>query len=281
MILNNKIGLGTVQFGIPYGISNVSGQTNELEVSKILEYAKQNDIIFIDTASAYGNAENVLGNNDLTGFKIISKFMPCSISEEVAQQFNASLDKLHVNSLYGYLAHRPQNLFKNKNQWDALLKLKETGKVKKIGYSLNQPFELEELLSIGMDPDLIQVPFNFFDNRFKGLMKGLKEIGCEIHTRSTFLQGLFFMNPNQLPDFFNDVRGNITDLHAAFPNNLPGALLKYVLMPDFVDVVIMGIENQQQLMENLNSLINAQKIPFTVSEINESILMPSTWPKFN
>ena len=72
-----KIGLGTVQFGIPYGISNQKGQTSVLEVARILTLAKQKGVGIIDTASAYGTAEKVLGQHDLSAFKVVSKFISC------------------------------------------------------------------------------------------------------------------------------------------------------------------------------------------------------------
>jgi len=279
MNLNSKIGLGTVQFGMPYGISNNSGQTTITEIEKILLDAEKKGISFIDTGSVYGTAESLLGNNNLTCFNIISKYMPPTIDESLEQQFNRSLNRLKVNSLYGYLAHRPLDLLHNKKQWDWLLTLKDTGKVEKIGYSLNQVHELEQLLTAGMFPDLVQVPFNFFDDRFKNLMIELKAKGCEIHTRSTFLQGLFFMDVNNLPDFFNKIKPHIKELQKAFPQKLSGALLKYVLSLEFVDIVIMGVENLMQFTENIEQISGAEEIYIPTPEIDEVFLMPSMWPK--
>lgn len=279
MNLSNKIGLGTVQFGMAYGISNESGQTSALEVKRILNTASKYNISFIDTASAYGNAETVLGDNDLNGFKVISKYMPPSESNDINEQFNGSIEKLKTGSLYGYLAHRPLDLLKNKEQWSQLNKLKEEGKVEKIGYSLNQPNELEQLLDNEMFPDLIQVPFNYFDNRFKALMIKLKDRGCEIHTRSTFLQGLFFMDTDKLPPHFESVKRILNELQTSFTDNLSGALVKYVLSLDYVDAVIMGVENEMQLIDNLEKISGAKEITPITSLINENILMPSMWPK--
>lgn len=81
MIPLNKIGLGSVQFGMQYGVSNLTGQTSQNEVLNVLRTAKKYDISIIDTASAYGNAEKVLGDNDLTKFKIVSKFISEKISK--------------------------------------------------------------------------------------------------------------------------------------------------------------------------------------------------------
>ena len=56
-----KVGLGAVQFGMDYGISNMHGRTAKDELSKILQFAFKNKVDLIDTASSYGSSENVLG----------------------------------------------------------------------------------------------------------------------------------------------------------------------------------------------------------------------------
>ena len=211
MKLNEKVGLGTVQFGLPYGISNKAGQTDSIEVTKILKTAKTYKIQVLDSASAYGNSEDVLGQNDLSSFKMVSKFMPDSM-EDISNQLETSLEKLGIQKLHGYLAHRPLNILENPAQWDKLLEFKSKSKVDKIGFSLNEPMELEQLIDKGYIPDLIQVPYNYFDRRFEPYIKDLKKEGCEIHTRSAFLQGLFFMNPNRLDDFFEEVKLPISQL---------------------------------------------------------------------
>lgn len=278
MNLINKIGLGSVQFGIPYGVSNNRGQTSSDEVTKILNYANECGITVIDTASAYGNAEEILGANDLNRFKVISKFMPQEASNSVSIQFERSLANLKVDFLYGYLAHRPLSLIDDPKQWEELLVLKQQNKIKKIGFSLNEPSELDLLLSKGMMPDLIQVPYNYFDNRFKDILIDLKAIGCEIHTRSTFLQGLFFTDVKKLPFFFDEVKKNINELQINLSDNLSGALLKYVLSLDFVDVVIMGVENEKQLKSNLININTAHHLPPNDFNFTDSVLMPSNWP---
>ena len=58
---SSKIALGTVQFGLKYGIGNIKGRTNSVEVSKILDSAYSHGVRVVDTAQAYGESEKVLG----------------------------------------------------------------------------------------------------------------------------------------------------------------------------------------------------------------------------
>ena len=60
--MRNKIILGTVQFGLPYGINNSIGQLNQEAVFEILNYSHENNISTLDTANAYGTATQVIGN---------------------------------------------------------------------------------------------------------------------------------------------------------------------------------------------------------------------------
>jgi len=273
----HKIGLGTVQFGIPYGISNKRGQTSPSEVAKILETARVKKVQLIDTASAYGNAEKILGRNDLSSFKVVSKFMPPKDGNSLSHQLEQSLYDLQISSLYGYLAHRPSNLAKNPSTWEDLKTLKEKRFVQKIGFSMNEPGELEALLKLNIQPDIIQVPFNYFDRRFKDMMISLKRDGCEIHSRSTFLQGLFFMDIDQLDSYFDELIPEIKRLQIKF-ENLAGVLLNFVLVQPFIDRVIIGVENRKQFIKNIDSLSTFNPLPELTGNISESLLNPSNWP---
>lgn len=273
-----KIGLGTVQFGIPYGINNQSGQTSADEVTTILNTARNSGIQYLDTASAYGNSEEVLGRNDISAFKVISKFMPPDeFSAEIATQLNSSLEKLQVNSLYGFMAHRPLSVLSDSKTWSLLEQLKSKGLVQKIGCSFNHPDEVTMLLNAGIVPDIIQVPFNYFDSRFKESILQLKELNCEIHTRSAFLQGLFFKEISTLHAHFKVLEPHLITLQKK--KNLSGALLKYCLKMPFIDCVIIGVENNIQLLQNLETLENAEDLNSLDINFPDQILMPALWPK--
>ncbi|MCC5908765.1 MAG: aldo/keto reductase [Balneolaceae bacterium] len=273
-----KLGLGTVQFGTNYGISNSSGQTPADEVTAILNTAYKYGIGLLDTASAYGDAESVLGLNDCSRFQIVSKFMPPQQEESITSQLLRTLENLRVKSLYGYLAHRPNVLVNQIEQWEELNGLKDKKMVQRIGFSLSTPEELEELLSNGLDPDIIQVPFNYFDRRFGNLALSLKKSGCEIHLRSAFLQGLFFIDTASADSYFDPVKPIIRNLQNNV-RNLPGALLNYVIEQPFADRVIIGVDNRRQLVENLKSLSSEEKLPDLEAEISDDIIIPHKWPK--
>lgn len=278
MCLKTKIGLGTAQFGTDYGISNKRGQTSKKEVKSVLKKAYELRLNLIDTAIAYGNAEDVLGNFEMNKFNVVSKFMPTDKFGSIDTQLEKSLRRLRLKSLYGFLAHRPNDIINCPEKWDELLVLKEENKVKKIGFSLNSIEEIESILNKGFVPDLIQVPYNYLDKRFEDYMIFLKKRDCEIHTRSTFLQGLFFLNPMNLEGFFKEVQPIISNLQRN-NENLAGSLLAHSLNKQFIDKVIVGVENTEQLIQNIREIENAETLPELNQNFSENILNPSLWQK--
>ena len=274
--LTQKIGLGTVQFGTDYGISNSGGKVSEEQVSNIIKLFKNRGGCILDTASAYGTAEMVLGRFDLNGFNVVSKWMPPAEGENLQDLLNESMSKLKLKKLYGYLAHRPQYVLENPEIWEQILKMKHEGRVEKVGFSLNTPEEFTELADSGILPDLIQVPYNYFDRRFEEICRDFKRRGGEVHTRSAFLQGLFFMPSEQLSPHFNEVKPYITSLQSTY-SNLAGELLGFALQNTWADFVIVGVENEEQLAMNYKSQHTTEGLPPFDKSISDSILNPSNW----
>lgn len=274
LLKSSRIGLGTVQFGLPYGIANRTGQPDKHIVKSVLNLALRNEISLLDTASAYGTAELVLGELGTDGFLIVSKYMPPESNVSIVEQLHSTLETLRHDSLYGYLSHRPQNLLKHPEQWEVLNEQKSAGFIHKIGYSLNEPSELEQLLEAGMVPDLIQIPVNYFDRRFVPFFETLNSHGTEIHARSAYLQGLFFLR--DFPERFTPIAPVVRELQDSI-SNLPAALLAHVLNYNHIDKVIIGVQNPTQLSDVLESLESAEPLPEFSMHLSDDILMPSKW----
>lgn len=278
--LISKITLGTVQFGLDYGISNQTGQTTEQEVIELLNLAHHHGINILDTAQAYGSSEEVIGRNHCQRFDIITKINPNPNQFSVKLMLNSSLEMLRINVLYGVLFHSADSAFANPKAYQELLNLKNEGYIKKVGFSVYKPQELERLIDTFGQPDLIQVPFSHLDRRFEKLLIKLHENGVEVHTRSAFLQGLYFINPENLSPFFQPVKEYLELLKKEFVNseNLAGFLLSYVASRPFIDKVILGVNNVNQLAENISSLSTKfGPLDIKVPEIEENILLPYLW----
>ena len=168
-----KISLGTAQWGMVYGLSNLRGQTNNNEISKILSVAYSEGIKFIDTAMAYGNAEAVLGKHQLNSFSIITKtpkFVEKVITkfnaDELIRIFKQSLKTMNCESCYGLLLHQKEDILKSgwENLVEAMNTLKSDGFVKKIGISIYDTSDID-LILYRLNPDIVQLPLNVLDQR--------------------------------------------------------------------------------------------------------------------
>jgi len=280
--IKNKIALGTVQFGFDYGISNTFGKTEEKEVNKILDVANQNGINLLDTAQAYGSSEEVLGKYHQNRFKIVSKLDSTLLEKTTVNELLIrSLNKLKVESIYGVLLHAFSNSIYDQQAYRQLTALRDKGMIKKIGFSAYTLIELQMFIKKLGKPDIVQVPYNIVDKRFEKMIIFLHEQGVEIHSRSTFLQGLFFMDSSKLSNHFNKIKPIINTLKTKFKNSdeIAGFLLTDVLNKPFIDKVIIGVNNLVQLrsiFDNLNMVCDDIN---TFPQIDETILNPSIWPK--
>lgn len=286
----SKLALGTVQFGLSYGIANQSGQVSFPEVKHILEQAGKSKIDLLDTAIAYGDSEEVLGKIGVAEFNVVSKLpgIPEScadIDSWVEEQVEGSIRRLGVPSLYGLQLHRSENILGNsgKKLIDALNRVKSNGLVRNVGVSIYDPSELGEIMNL-MRIDLVQSPLNVIDRRLEssGWLSRLHQKGVEVHTRSAFLQGLLLMPRNKIPAKF-EAWATLWDSWASEleVNNLSAAAgcLSYPLSLPEVDRVVVGVDSVDQL----KALIAASQIKlpnhdfsFMISE-DQMLINPSNW----
>ena len=285
-----KLTLGTAQFGLDYGVANAIGKVDKEETLQILTFAKQVGINTLDTAIGYGDSEKRLGQAGIGSWNIITKLPEINVEHSdinfwVNSQINNSLLRLNVLSVYGILLHRPlQLLEKNGSQlWNSLEGLKERSITKKIGFSVYSPDELDKLWKAGFIPDIVQAPYNVFDQRLKdsGWLSKLNDNKVEVHTRSVFLQGLLLMPSDKRPKYFSKWNNlfNEWDLWLK-TNNISGleAALNFALSEYLIDKIIVGVDNKTQLSE----VISASKkytlcVPKILNTTDEKLINPSLW----
>jgi aryl-alcohol dehydrogenase-like predicted oxidoreductase len=290
------LGIGTVQFGQNYGISNKDGKTSREEVRHILSFAHSQGVSFLDTAPIYGMSEEVLGQilSRDDNFKIVTKVHPlsqdCFCDRDltiVEETFSRSLLRLQQQSIYGLLVHQADDLLgANGNLLIAkMIEFKERGLVKKIGASVYNQWQIEAILE-RHKIDLIQIPINVLDCRLllSGTLEKLKDIGIEIHARSIFLQGLLLMNPDSLSRYFDSIKEHLKIYHQEIEKyNLTPveAALRFVKSIKYIDAILCGVNNLNQLQEILNYWQNPQSLNtqdflrFAISD--PAIVEPSQW----
>ncbi len=289
-----KLGLGTVQFGLDYGIANQTGKCPESEARRILEYSSKKEIKYIDTAAQYGSSEELLGrilplHHD---FRIITKtpsFKVDRITDKHAHQleetFNESLNKLGQKSVYGLLLHNSKDLLADNSELliDRMLDLKARKLVNKIGVSAYTADQLD--CAIGRFPiDIAQIPINIFDQRLiqSGHLVSMKEKGIELHARSVFLQGLLLMTPDSIPEYLAAAREQLRKFHesaTSYGVTLIEAALGFCEDASEIDVVVCGVDSLEQWREIYTS--QGKPLPHHVyaglAISDEKILNPARW----
>lgn len=287
--MNERLALGTVQFGLDYGIANAAGRVRLEEVKSILREAAAHGVDTLDTAIAYGDSERVLGQAGLAGWNAITKLpaLPEACGDVVAwvgTQIQGSLDRLGVSQLHGVLLHRPDQLLGPRGPAlrEALQDLKARGLARGIGVSIYEPDELVRLAGV-MRPDLVQAPLNLLDRRLvaSGWARRLREQGTELHARSAFLQGLLLMAPDQRPAKFARwpriwvewsrwlAETGLTPLQAC---------LAYVMGVEGVDKVVVGVDSLQQLRQILKaSDARLPGLPTWPQAVDADLINPARW----
>ncbi|HMK53196.1 MAG TPA: aldo/keto reductase [Methanobacteriaceae archaeon] len=283
-----KIALGTAQFGLDYGINNERGKIPLNEVIKLLDRCWETGIDVLDTAYAYGNSEKIVGDyiaNTGREFKVVSKLPNLNLAE-LETAFYSSLENLHLDHMYGCLIHDFDAFLESPQIWDFFEKLKNENKIEKIGFSLYYPHELEYLLSNGFEMDIIQIPYNVLDQRFQRYLPQLKDMDMEVHVRSVFLQGLLFKKPEELQGSFAKIKNKahiLRSLSAEMDVPLSAIYMNFVILNEFVDNVIIGVDGLKNLNENISAIKYSNKVENILDDLvkleenDEDIILPINW----
>lgn len=284
-----KLILGTVQFGLDYGINNPAGKPRESEVEKILVRAYESGIRCLDTAEAYGTAHRIIGNFHIKypdiRFDIITK-IPGNFHGSITTKIESYLKELNVDSLKGFLFHSFESYQLNKDKIVKLSALKAQGQIESIGVSAYTNLQIEEILQDEFI-DIIQLPFNLLDNiNLRGeMLSKINDSGKIVHTRSAFLQGLFFVESDSDNKIARSLKPELDYLKkVAIGNNISMQKLaiNYCLQQPLIQNVLIGVDNLDQLNQNLSdasyllpsNLIN-QIDEITVKHVD--LLNPSLW----
>ena len=281
----SKLALGTVQFGLDYGISNFTGKVPLKEAHKIINLAKEQSVDTIDTAYSYGDSEKILGDIGVNDFNIVTKTESLQSGvDNVLRSVNQSLKKLKIDKLHGLLIHNINDVKRKQFEflYSQLNELKQFGIINKIGFSCYEPEQVDFLLD-NFDFDLIQIPFNIIDNRLivGGQLKKLKNRNVEVHARSVFLQGLLLMNSqNRLKKFARwDSLWRLW--HEWLEDNRISALqasITYSMSISEISKVVVGIESKKQLDEILRANMGKlNNIPQELFTHDVDLLSPANW----
>lgn len=288
----SRLALGTVQFGLPYGVANTQGQVSHGQAEAMLEVIRTAGIDTIDTAIAYGEAETVLGRIGISGLRVVSKVPALrepaiAVDDWVVAQVEASLERLRVPRLGGLMLHAPDDLLGPHGVALArgLRRARDAGLAERIGLSVYSPEQLAVLVD-RLPVEILQIPLNVFDRRFveTGWLDRLVADDVEVHTRSVFLQGLLLMPSDRIPSKFAPFRSLIDDWHswlasdAAAGMSTVQACLAHVASYSGISRLVVGADSLAQLQDIIEAASTVPlRAPKSLASPATPLINPAQW----
>jgi len=275
--------VGTVQFGLPYGVANRTGQPSLKQVCEILACAVENGATTLETAAAYGESESVLGRalcelGAQDRVTIVSKVRhlktmalehtPENIERWIRNSVVSSLERLGIDSLPVCLFHDTVDVA----HMEVLLALKGEGLVQHVGVSVTKPDQMERVLSTP-GVEAIQVPMNMLDQRIQrsGDLARAADAGLAVFVRSIYLQGLLIMPQEEIDPVLHQVlpgRQALQGIAGDAGLTMPEMALRYGLSLPGVTSVLTGVETVEQMEANAKIAASGPLPPEVVQEID-------------
>ena len=293
-----KLCLGTAQFGLDYGINNPNGKPQEHQSFAIIDEALKQGITVIDTAAAYGTAEELLGEYGIATHQVqvISKLKPNMITDNcqdpeviLEEQIQASLARTGLTALDGYLLHSPENFY-NERVINGLRQCKKKGLIRHFGVSIYDTEHALDVVRSGL-VDYIQIPYNVLDQRLDqtDFFALAKEHEVMVFARSAFLQGLILMSADKIPDHLAMAKEYLREFDriiAKYGFTRIQAAFSFVYTHPGINYLVFGVDNLEQLQEYI-ALSRCQfdfadcrmELSNSFRNVSKNIICPNLWKK--
>lgn len=293
--------LGTVQFGMDYGVFNQPKKDMDYCV-RCLDYATQNGIRAIDTATAYGIAEEVTGeflkkktvprNQLFLSTKLLPNVLDnvnlSDYESVITENIEKSLKTLHTDYIDAYFFHSSRYIF-NDEMMEALQVVKRKGLAKEVGVSIYYEDEAVAAMNNPM-VQYVQTPYSVFDHRMKkvGLFDEDKRGNLQVDSRTTFIKGLIRLQEEAVPEHLAKAKPILRKLDEICKKTGYSRIelaIGYVKKEQGINHLVFGIRDLKQLKQDIQAF--EREIPQDVlckleqefSDIDTDIVIPSLWKR--
>ena len=278
-----KYCVGTAQIGIAgYGIANLNKSIPD--ANQIFDYAISNKILKIDTSNYYGKINEIICNYSKK--EILDVYTKIGSDKDL----DFFLENCKIDRVKGCYIHHFKDYKQDRKILDNLYVAQKKGKVEKIGFSIYEKFEIDEILNANLKIQMIQLPYNVLDQRFEVYFKDLKNLGIEINVRSCFLQGLLLKDDLLISknDFVNNkvnkTLRKFKDICSKYNISNIQACYLFCNEIEYVDQVIVGCDSVDQLKQNIKNFsdikIKRDDIIDDIRKISiddKRIILPFNW----
>ena len=247
------LGFGCMRF------PTVDGKIDEVTAEKMIDTAIAAGVNYIDTAYPYHNGDSepfvgkVLKKYPRDSFYLATKLPMWKLekTEDVRAIFEEQLKRLDVEYVDFYLLHALSKdrfeTMKNLHVIEECLKLKEEGKIKNLGFSFHDTYEVFDEIIHYYPWDFCQIQFNYMDTDIQAGMDGYL-LAKEMNIPMVIMEPIKGGNLSNIP----------ADIDAHFKNYDPEAstsswALRFVGSKDNVKCILSGMSTPEQVEDNLKT----------------------------
>lgn len=255
------LGFGCMRF--PLG---QDGHIEEKEAEKMIDLAIESGVTYIDTAYPYHNGDSepfvgrVLKKYPRESFKLATKLPIWNINsqQEAIEIFDSQLKRLDVEYVDFYLLHAlDADKWKKVKEYHIIEmceELRKQGKIKYLGFSFHDEFNVFEEIIRYHSWDFCQLQLNYMDMEIQAGQRGVNlanELGIPLVVMEPIKGGSLAKLPEDVTKIFKDYNSEVT---------LASWALRYVGTLPGVKVILSGMSTLAQVEDNLKTFNNYQNL---------------------
>ena len=268
----SEVSLGTAEIGLDYGFkgSPQYARPSVQDSIRLIHRAVDRGINWLDTARAYGNCEDVIGQalKDVSPRpRISSKVIfenpvgdmdSASLRQWVFGSIESSLRALRVDVIdLLYIHNATEKLLRQTAIRDSLEEARGQGKIRLAGATC---YGEEDALAVLKDPlfQVLQVPFSLLNQTMSGrVFPEAARKGVGVFVRSVFLRGVLTPQIEFLPERLAPLReqaARILQVLGPEVDGLAEAAVRFCLSLPEISSVLMGLKSEAELESNVSGL---------------------------
>ena len=251
----------------------------EREAIKMLRYAIDNGVNYVDTAYPYhgGESEVIVGKALKEGYRekvhLTTKLPMWMVksTEDFDTFLNQQIERLQTNPdiylFHGLNKNRLEKI-KELNLIEKMEQAKERGLIKHIGFSFHDKFEVFKEIIDFYDWDCCQIQFNYLDIDYQACTKGLEY--AEAKNIAVIVMEPVRGGKLAIPDDQLESRIEIKEVLEAskIKRKMADWALQFVWNHSEVSVVLSGMSTMQQVTENIDSANSSSVDSLTDDELD-------------